>query len=436
MKNQDTIIEITKLSHDGRGIGQINGKTHFIANALPGETVAYRLLRKHKKFDEGIATEIIIPSAERITPECQHFGVCGGCQLQHMSTQAQLKYKQAVVLEQMQHIGHVVPEEILPPMTGDIFGYRSKARLGAKYVEKKQKLLVGFREVNGRFLADLTSCSVLVPAIGQRLTEIALLIDSLSCRNQIPQIEIAASENQQHLLVFRNLVELTQDDIEKLKTFGKQFNFTICLQPGNYESIYQIYPQAQLVPELYYTIPKHNIKITFHPADFTQVNQSTNLQMIDKAIELLELNASDKVLDLFCGLGNFTLPIARYAGQVTGIEGDQQMVDKAKLNANLNQITNAEFLTQNLFEIAPNTSWFNKSYNKILLDPPRAGAEQICRNINHFAANTIVYISCNPATLARDAEFIVQHGYKLAKLGIINMFPQTGHVETIALFLK
>ena len=436
MKQQDNPINITNLNHDGRGIAKLDGKTQFILNALPNETVKYAQLRKHKRFDEGIANEIINASPDRIEPKCKHFGMCGGCQLQHMDTQAQLLYKQAVVLEQMKHIGKIEPEQILAPINGDIYGYRNKARLGAKYVEKKQKMLVGFRELNGRFIADLSSCPILTPAVGERLTNIADLINSLSCHNQIPQIEIAAAEDNQCVLIFRNLATLNEDDNSKLKLFGEQFNFTICLQPSNYESIYQVYPEGKTIPELYYTIPEHQIKITFHPADFTQVNQSTNLQMIDKAIELLQLKKSDKVLDLFCGLGNFTLPIARYVKQITGIEGDLKMVQKSGVNATVNNIDNIDFYAQNLFEPEINAPWFNQTYDKLLLDPPRAGAEQICKNINQFAAERIVYISCNSATLARDAGFIVQHGYKLAKLGIINMFPQTAHVETIALFLK
>lgn len=436
MKQQDNPINITNLNHDGRGIAKLDGKTQFILNALPGETVKYAQLRKHKRFDEGIANEIISASPDRVEPKCKHFGMCGGCQLQHMDAKAQLIYKQAVVLEQMRHIGQVEPEQILPPINGDVYGYRSKARLGAKYVEKKQKLLVGFREVNGRFIADLSSCPILDPMVGERLTDIAALINSLSCRNQIPQIEIATAEDQQCVLIFRNLTQLNEEDISKLKAFGAQFNFTVCLQPSNYDSIHQVYPADKTIPQLYYTIPKHQIKITFHPADFTQVNQSTNLQMIDKAIELLQLEKSDKVLDLFCGLGNFTLPISRYVKHVTGIEGDLKMVQKSEINAKLNDIDNADFYAQNLFEPEIHASWFKQHYNKLLLDPPRAGAEQICKNINQFSAERIVYISCNSATLARDAGFIVQHGYKLAKLGIINMFPQTAHVETIALFLK
>jgi len=436
MRKDINIITIKNLSHDGRGVGQLNGKTQFITNALPGETVQYRYLRTHKKFDEGIAQEIIQPSPNRISPKCEHFGVCGGCQIQHMSTEAQLSYKQNVVLEQLKHIGGVTPDALLTPISGDTYGYRTKARLGAKYVTKKQKMLVGFREVDGRFLADLTACQVLIPEVGQRLTEIAAILENLSCYDQIPQLEIASADNQDCILIIRNLANLTQEDMTTLKHFAEKYNFVICLQPGGYDSIYQIYPENNSTPELHYSIPNHDIKITFHPADFTQVNQSTNLPMIDQAIELLAPQKNEIILDLFCGLGNFTLPIARYAKHVTGIEGDANMIAKAKLNANLNQIDNTNFYPQNLFEFQHDANWMTKRYDKILLDPPRAGAEQISKNINHFSAERIVYISCNPATLARDAGNIVQHGYNLAKLGIINMFPQTAHVETIALFIK
>lgn len=454
-KNQD-IITITKLSHDGRGIGHIDGKTYFIENALPEETVQFKLLRGHKKFSEGIATEIITSSPLRIKPRCHHFGVCGGCQLQHMSTEFQLQYKQSMVLELLHHIAKISPTEILPPKTKEDYGYRNKARLGVKYVEKKKRLLIGFREVNGRYLACLTCCETLHPKVGKNLPLLAEMIQSLSCFKQIPQIEVALGYQHECALIFRHLEPLTDNDLAILKKFGEENQMMICLQAGGYDSIYPLFPPAthyqqpsylqheqvlshnssQLAPQLHYQIPSHDITITFHPGDFIQVNAAMNLAMIDTAIQLLEIQPSDTILDLFCGLGNFTLPIAKYAHQVTGIEGDEKMVKKALKNAKLNHLDNVQFFSADLFKTYENLAWACQHYDKILLDPPRAGAEKICQNINLFSAQKIVYISCNPATLARDAGEIVKQGYTLAKLGIINMFPQTSHVETIALFTR
>jgi len=434
MKHHNNKITIENLSHDGRGIGHLSGKTHFIANALPKEIVFFNYLRKNKKYAEGIAHEISVPSNDRIAPVCPHFSMCGGCQTQHISKKDQLKYKQKTVLELIKHIGHTAPITILPPISEKEYHYRTKARLGVKYVQKKEKVLVGFREVNGRYIADITQCPILISKVGNKIQALSKLIENLSCRDKIPQIEVAASE-EATALIFRHLEALTKDDIDQLIAFGKTHNFMICLQPGNYETIHQIYPQKN-EPALYYDIPNHQIRIAFHPSDFTQVNYAVNCQMIDSAIDLLDLQGDDELLDLFCGLGNFSLPVGRYVKAITGIEGDSNMVEKAKVNAVNNGIDNATFHVANLFENISHYHWARKKYSKIILDPPRAGAEEIARNINQFSANKIVYISCNPSTLARDTHEITKQGYTLAKLGIINMFPQTAHVETIALFQK
>jgi 23S rRNA (uracil1939-C5)-methyltransferase len=436
MQKNNLSIHITQLSHDGRGIGHIDGKTYFIANALPNETVIFELLRKHKKFSEGFSTEILTPSPERISPKCQHFGLCGGCQLQHMSTAYQLDYKQTMVLELLEHIAHIQPKEILPIISQTEYGYRNKARLGVKYVNKKNRLLIGFREINGRYLADIQRCEILHPKVGHALESLSGMIESLSCQQQIPQIEVAAGADNQCVLIIRHLVPLTPQDIDKIIAYGKAHDFILCLQPDNYDSVYQIYPEkSDQIPELHYILEKYNLRINFHPADFTQVNASINVEMIDKAIELLSLKPSDQVLDLFCGLGNFTLPIAKFVHAVTGVEGDEKMVAKAIKNSQYNELTHARFLKANLFDAISSQS-FVQHYDKILLDPPRAGAEEIAKNIHLFSASKVVYIACNPSTFARDAAEIVKHGYTLSKLGILNMFPQTSHIETIALFEK
>lgn len=436
-------VEITGLSHDGRGIAHIGGKLVFIANALPGEVVSFAYTRKKTKYAEAKVVEIIKASPERITPKCQHFGYCGGCSVQHMAGNAQIAFKQDVLLEQLLHFGNLRPKEIISPIMGEEWGYRHKARLGVKYVIKKDAVLVGFREKNSPYLADLKRCEVLKPGVGSLIGELKALILSLNAYAHIAQIEVAIGDNKIALVV-RNLIELTSEDIEKLRLFAKQHNLWVYLQPKGPASVYKIWPQDNN-ELLYYqlTIPQLTtqqltnpfITYHFHPLDFTQVNPSVNQQMLNKALELLDLQATDQVLDLFCGLGNFTLPIARNCQQVVGIEGDKLMVERAGYNAKINTISNAYFYTANLMDSISHEAWAKQNYTKILLDPPRGGALEIIPQIAGLKAQRIVYVSCNPATLARDAGLLVnQYGYQLAKAGVINMFPQTSHVESIALF--
>jgi 23S rRNA (uracil1939-C5)-methyltransferase len=430
----DITVNITGLSHEGRGIAAINGKTSFIHGALPEEKVTCHLTKKHSRYNEGIAVDILTPASTRTTPECAHFGLCGGCSLQHMQTDAQIIFKQKVVLEQLQHFGQIQPEEILPPLTGASWGYRGKARLGVRYVRKKGKLLVGFREKFSNYLADITTCPVLHPSIGTRLTALSTLIASLTQYEHIPQIETAVGA-EGTALVFRHMTPLPEEDLEKLRAFGEAQQMHIYLQPNRPDPIHKIWPQNQL-PLLHYELPEYQLKMHFHPLDFTQVNMEVNQQMIQQALRLLELQSTDQVLDLFCGLGNFTLPMARYAGKVIGIEGSEEMVQRAQENARLNQINNTNFYSSNLMEPSTVAAWM-QSYDKILLDPPRTGAKEIIAHFEKFAARRVVYVSCNPATLARDAKELVHtHGYTLKKAGVINMFPHTSHIEAMALFVK
>lgn len=423
---------ITTLSHDGRGIAHINGKTTFIKNALPGETIRATYTNKRSQFDEAILNEVLIPSADRAMPPCAHFGVCGGCSLQHMSPALQIQYKQEVLLNHLQHFGNIQPETLLSPLTAATTQYRRKARLGVRYVRKKQRLLVGFRENNGRYLAELSSCAVLDSRIGTKLTLLADCIMQLKHYDHIPQIEVAAGDSQ-IALIFRHLQPLDPEEITLLMQFGDQHHFDIYLQPAGMESIHKIWPQAQ--PErLTYAIPQENLQLAFHPAHFTQVNAQINLQMIQQALHLLDLQPEDTVLDLFCGLGNFTLPMAKHSQHVIGVEGDAAMVKQGYENATLNQLSNVEFYSTNLMEDFTHQPWFKKTYTKILLDPPRAGAEAIVNQIAKLKAKRIVYISCNTATLARDAGILVKQGYRLKTAGIMDMFPHTAHVESIALF--
>jgi len=427
--------KITGLSHDGRGIAIVDGKTTFLHGALPGETVTYKLTKKHSRYNEGIALTILEPSNERTTPTCEHFHICGGCSMQHMEADAQVQHKEAILLEQLKHFGHVTPQTILPPISGNPWGYRRKARLGVRYVRKKERVLVGFREKFSNYLADIKNCPVLHPAIGTRITELAELIASLAQYEQIPQIEIAVSDSEV-ALVFRHMQTLPDTDLEKLRRFGQAHQFHIFLQPDSPESVYLLWPENKDI-FLHYTLPRYQLNFQFHPLDFTQINSEINPLMIEQALKLLDLKKDDVVLDLFCGLGNFTLPIATLAKQVTGIEGAETMVQRAKQNALHNKITNAEFFAANLMQPSPQSAWMQKKYDKILLDPPRTGAKEIIEYFSQFSAKKIVYVSCNPATFARDAgELVLKHGYQLTAVGVINMFPHTSHVEAMGLFEK
>lgn len=426
-------IIINSLTHDGRGIGEINGKKVFLENALPGEEVVFDITKHHSSFDEGKVLEIIKPSEVRQVPKCPHFDICGGCSLQHMSSLAQIAFKQDVLLEQLAHFAGVIPKEVISPIIGPIWSYRNKARLSTKFVSKKNKVLVGFHEKQGRFIADLQSCAILHPAIGEKLVELAQLISSLSIYQFIPQVEIAIGDNFK-ALIFRILKDANSEDIEKLLKFGKEFGFVIYLQPNGNNSIFAITE----IPDdlLSYTLTDLDIKLFFQPTDFTQVNQEINKQMVARVLELLGPKPDEQILDLFCGLGNFTLPIAKYCGKIVGVEGDSQMVMRAKTNAHYNKIINAEFYKADLTKDLASEPWARQKFNKILLDPPRTGAFEVVANIEKFQAKKIVYVSCNPATLARDAKELSRQGYELIKVGVMDMFPHTKHVEAIAVFSK
>lgn len=422
------------LSHDGRGIATVNSKTTFIAGALPEESVTYKVTRKRSSHHEAEIIEFSNPSSQRVTPPCEHFGVCGGCSLQHMHIDTQTSLKQKTVLEQLKHFGKVEPEEILPPLVANSTGYRRKARLGARFVFNKEKLLVGFREKSSRYLANLSRCAVLHPEVGDRLEILGTLIHSLSCYQDIPQIEVAIGDTTK-ALVFRHLKPLTDDDQQKLREFGQQYDFHIYLQPNKPDPIHKLWPEDG-IERLTYSLPEETLEFEFHPLDFTQVNLEMNRLMVKQALVQLDLKPTDKVLDLFCGIGNFTLPVARHAGHVVGIEGDEEMTRRAGDNARKNNIQNVEFHAANLME-PTSTKWLQTTYDKILLDPPRAGAKEIIPHIASLGASTIVYVSCNPATLARDAgDLVNEHGYKLQKVGIMNMFPHTSHIEAMAVFTK
>lgn len=430
---QEFTAVIEDLSHDGRGVARVNGKTVFVDGALPGETVRFLRRKKHRHFDEAEMLAVTRPAAERVEPRCAHFGVCGGCTLQHLEPRAQVRAKQKVLADNLARLGKVEPAQWLEPLAAEAWGYRRRARLGVKHVRKKGKVLVGFRERHTPNLAELEFCHVLDPKVGGLLRPLGELVTTLSIPGRIPQFEVSVADNAT-AIVIRHLDPLTDDDRRKLARFGAEHEVRFCLQPAGPESIV---PLESGDGPLHFDMPAHGIRLQFEPSDFVQVNGAVNDAMIDRALALLELGGDETVLDLFCGLGNFTLPVARHAAQVTGVEGDDAMVRRARENAARNGIANAEFFVANLFEPVVDLAWAKRRHDRLLLDPPRAGAGEICRQVERFGPERIVYVSCHPGTLARDAGILVhEKGYRLAQAGVLDMFPHTAHIESIALFVR
>ncbi|MBN1684588.1 MAG: 23S rRNA (uracil(1939)-C(5))-methyltransferase RlmD [Gammaproteobacteria bacterium] len=426
---------IGSLSHDGRGIAQINNKVTFIRDALPQEKVLFQYIRCRNRFDEGETIEVLQPSILREYNTCPYYQICGGCSLQHLKYSEQIRHKSQIVLEQLKHFGRVEPMEIMSPITASTFGYRSKARLSVRFVHKKKSVLVGFHEKNGRYIADIWHCSILHPKISEKIGELRSLIASLNNCTSIAQIEAAVGDDGM-AFVFRHLEEISHEDLKKLVAFAEHSGIHLYLQPEGLDSIQKIYPK-EASDLLKYILPEENIELFFHPTDFTQINHEINQKMVSTVMKLLELEAQDHVLDLFCGLGNFTIPLAKYCADVVGVEGNKKMVDRAKNNAKHNGIHNSCFYVSDLTKNILDQEWANKNYSKIVLDPPRPGALDFINQMQRFSPSKIVYISCNSSTLARDAGVLVhQHGYQLQKIGILDMFPHTSHVETIALFDK
>jgi 23S rRNA (uracil1939-C5)-methyltransferase len=431
---QDPVeTHIESLSHDGRGVARIEGKTVFIDGALAGEQVKFLYSKMHSKYDEGRTIEVLQATNDRVDAKCQHFGVCGGCSLMHMAPEAQLALKQKTLEEHLNHFGNVTPQQWLAPLTGPLWGYRRKARLGVKHVPKKERVLVGFREKGTPYLALLERCEVLDPRVGARLAELGEMIAKLEGYNRIAQIEVAM-DDEHTALVFRNLDPLSEQDQQALIAYGQANDLWIYLQSGGPDTVTPLWPEN---PQLSYA-PEEGLNLEFEPNDFTQVNAGINKKMIQRTMELLEISAEDRILDLFCGLGNFTLPLAKRVTEVVGVEGDEALVRHARDNAAKNGLANATFeqadLTKTELKDYP---WAKAGFNKILLDPPRSGAFEVLHQLAALGAERLVYVSCNPATLARDAgELVNNHGYTLVSTGVMDMFPHTTHVESIALFVK
>ncbi|HEY8586661.1 MAG TPA: 23S rRNA (uracil(1939)-C(5))-methyltransferase RlmD [Rhodanobacter sp.] len=428
---------VTALGHDGRGVARIDGKTVFVSGALLGEHVLARLRKRHRHFDEAEVVEVITASPHRVEPRCQHFAQCSGCSLQHLDAGSQIAAKQSVLSENFERIGKVTPASWLPPLTAEPWAYRRKGRLSVRHVAKKGRVLVGFREEqNPRFVTEIQRCEVMHPSLGPKVGLLAELIGSMDAIDTIPQIEFAAGDEQM-ALVFRHMQPLSERDLAALTAFGQQHDLAIYLQPGGTSSVHPLWPAN---PRLAFRIASDDarfagVELEFQPLDFIQVNAGMNQLMMARTLDLLELQPTDRVLDLFCGLGNFTLPIARRVAEVVGVEGEHGLVERAAQNAARNDIGNAQFHVANLFEDQRHTEWARQPWDKLLLDPPRAGADKLLEYLPHKQTRRIVYVSCHPASLARDAGILVnRHGFKLAAAGVMDMFPHTAHVESIALF--
>ncbi|MFQ5660449.1 MAG: 23S rRNA (uracil(1939)-C(5))-methyltransferase RlmD [Gammaproteobacteria bacterium] len=430
-----TEASIESLSHEGRGMVHIAGKAVFIDGALPGEKVLFRYTRRHSRYDEGIVTEVCIPAEKRVEAKCPHFGQCGGCSLQHLLPQEQIQHKQRVLLDQLKHIGGVQPEITLPAVTGPLWGYRHKARLGVKYVMKKEKLLVGFREKQSRFMAGLSGCQVLNPRVGTRIPALQELIRNLSIYDRIPQIEVAVGDRGT-ALVLRHLQSMTEADLQKLKIFQTDSGISLFLQAKGPDSVVPLDETTDTY--LSYRLDRYDLVFRFYPTDFTQINFAINRFMIDRVMELLEPEERDSILDLFCGLGNFSLPLAKHSRQVTGIDSAEGLLERARQNAHDNNIGNVTFHGVDLMQKnGIEADFLNNPYRKILLDPPRSGAREILGRLDLDSAENIVYVSCNPSTLARDAGFLVNaRGFRLKQAGVMDMFPHTAHIESIASFQR
>ncbi len=457
-------IRVESLDLDAQGIARLtpneaeaaqsqSGKVIFIQGALPTELVTYVVTRDKARFSKAKVLDILKPAVFRAEPKCKAFGVCGGCTMQHLDIRAQVAMKQRVLEDDLKHIAKVVPEEILRPMGGPAWEYRHRARLSAVNRSiKKGTVLIGFHEGKSGYVADMTACEILPKHVSDLLPEMRKLVMGLSIVDRMPQIEVAVGEPEDPnsddpkkskpvtALVFRNLLPLTPADEQLLRDFADVHQVWVWLQPKGIETVAPFYP---LTGKLCYRLPEFEVEMPFKPADFTQVNHMMNRALVSRAIRLLEVQPSDRVLDLFCGIGNFTLPLARRASAVLGFEGLESLTTRANENAAHNQLAGkASFMQSNLFEVSTETiaSWGKA--DRWLMDPPREGAMEICQALaqlqdqqSDLPPQRIVYVSCNPKTLARDTEILChQAGYILKSAGIVNMFPHTSHVESMAVF--
>ena len=433
----DLVLEIQSLDLEARGVARHDGKVVFVEGALPGERVRARILRQKSSFDTARAEAILKPSSQRVSPACPNFGVCGGCAMQHLDPAAQVAVKQRALEDALWHIGKVRPQRMLAPMHGPAWGYRYRARLSVRVVQKKGGVLVGFREKRGAYVADMTECLVLPPHVSDLLVPLRHLVGQLSAPKSIPQIEVAVGD-QTTALLLRHMEPLTTGDQRLLAQFAHEHGVSWWLQPKGPETVHPMDPDDE--GRLAYSLPQFGLRMAYRPTDFTQVNHAINQALIARALSLLGVQSTDRVADLFCGLGNFTLPLATQSREVVGIEGSKILIDRAREAAMANGLADkTDFAVLNLFEV--DVQWLRDLgyFDRLLIDPPRDGAEAVSRALAallpHERPGRIVYVSCNPATLARDAGILVtEGGYQMTAAGAINMFPHTGHVESIAVF--
>jgi 23S rRNA (uracil1939-C5)-methyltransferase len=424
---------VESLDHEGKGVARLGGKTVFVEGALPGEVVEYASLRRKPTYEIGVTERVLSESPYRVTPRCRYFGVCGGCSMQHLEPSAQTAIKQRVLEDALWHIGRLRPELIYAAIQGPAWRYRHRARLSARLVPKKGGVLVGFHERRSSYVADMESCEVLPANVAAILPELRRLIGRLSIRDRLPQIEFAAG-NGTTALVLRILEPLTDADKVVIRQFAECRGMQIYLQAGGPDTAAGFHPDGEL--RLGYTLAEFGIRIEFRPTDFTQVNHAMNAILVRRAVQLLDPRPGERVADMFCGLGNFTLPIARRGPGVLGIEGNPGLIERARANAAMNGLEErVRFEAADLFEMDGATLAGLGAFDKMLIDPPREGAIELVKSIEDERPWRIVYVSCNPATLARDAAVLVSaKGYRLRGAGIANMFPHTSHVESIALF--
>ncbi|HBF51860.1 MAG TPA: 23S rRNA (uracil(1939)-C(5))-methyltransferase RlmD [Massilia sp.] len=443
---QEIFIDIKSLDADARGVGHLEnedgtpGKVIFVEDALPGERVSYEVKRKKKNWEAGRMVTLQKASSMRVEPRCEHFGYCGGCSMQHLEPSAQVAIKQRTLEDNLWHLSKVKAENIMRPMYGPTWGYRFRARLSVRHVEKKGTVLVGFHERASSYVADIRYCHILPPHLGGMLMPLRELVGSLSIYNQMPQIEVAVGE-ETTALVLRIMAPLSAKDEELVKAFADEWGIQWWLQPKGPDTVYPFYP---LDRELYYTLPEFGVRMPFKPTDFTQVNHQINRALVHKALTLLDVQPQDRVADLFCGLGNFTLPLATQAREVVGIEGSTVLTTRALENAKANGLdAKTTFYTRNLFEVTPDDLVQLGRFDRMLIDPPRDGAIALALALadlresgrTDYLPQRIVYVSCSPSTLARDAGILVHRaGYVMKKAGVVNMFPHTSHVESIGVF--
>ncbi|MFZ1326934.1 MAG: 23S rRNA (uracil(1939)-C(5))-methyltransferase RlmD [Candidatus Contendobacter sp.] len=427
------ITRIDDLTHEGVGIARRDGKAVFAEGGLPGETVECVYTALRGRHDEARVVRVLESAPERVEARCAHFGVCGGCALQHLEPVGQRAVKQRWLLDSLSRIGKLQPEQVLEPMTGPLWGYRRRARLGVKWVAKKGRVLVGFRERHSPYIADLRRCEVLDERVGDLLEPLARLVETLSIREQLPQIEVAGGDEAMALSL-RVLAPPSTADLALLRAFSARQGCAFYLQPGGPDSARPLEVEG---PALHYRLPDFALTLEFQPYHFVQINAAINQALVAKTCDLLELGPQDRVLDLFCGLGNFTLALARRAREVVGVEGDASLVAWARRNATRNGVTNAVFYPANLATALGQAAWLQDRYDKILLDPPRSGALELLPALGALSAQRIVYVSCHPATLARDVGELTQRfGYHLDSAGVLDMFPHTAHVESMAVLTR